>query len=200
MKLLLTLIILASLLLEPTTAFSEGENLRELCRKRVAGEHLKHLDRLHLSEKKLTYAKNQSNGLKLKIKDLAKRIESLEDKLEKEALDFETRQSIKENHNLSNYYASILEANNKKSAIFKKEIKSYGKKLSHWVDSIKPAFKIIRYKSKSSHGYPLEVKYSLDCPTFHTSCPVDLESKNAIGRAFSKNTIPESCSRYIDQN
>lgn len=193
----LTLIVL---LLISDNSFGEVDNLREACRRRVAGEHLKHLDKLNLAKKKLDYTENQTSGLNIKIKEIEGKIQIMEQELREDELNFELREQISEYENLASYYQEIVTSNKTRKNSLKKLIKTSEQELNSFVENIKPAFKVVKYESKNSYGYPLEIKYTIDCPQYNTSCPVNRKSKDAILRAFSKDQHPKSCLRYIGQN
>lgn len=188
------------LLLVSYNSFGEVDNLREACRRRVAGEHLKYLDKLNLARKKLDYTENQTSGLTLRIQEIEGKIKQMELELQRDELNFELREQINEYENLSSYYQEIVTSNKTRKINLTQLIKTSEKELNSFVQNIKPAFKVVKYKSKNSYGYPLEIKYEVDCPQYNTSCPVDRKSKDAILRAFSKDQQPESCLRYIRQN
>jgi vacuolar-type H+-ATPase subunit I/STV1 len=200
---IINIAILSAALLVPSNSFSSvatDNNLREQCRKRVAGLHLMLRDKVELSKRRLKRLQNQNDNMAIKIKDLRKNVNNLKNDQKKDKLNFELKEQTDYALNRIRQLETFTNRNQEQIDAIKLTASDDARAFDKWIAKLKPAYRIKKYHGENSLGYPFEIVYEKKCPDFLTSCPLDGKAKKAVKNIFEGYPFPVECERYLGQN
>lgn len=200
------LLLLSNILILPLFAQSyqkDLSNLREECRKELAGYYLSLYDLNEINKNNLTVMTNQLNELqvqydkeyaayiKLKLEEKSKSFDvQLIQKLQNQEIKLQTiRDDIKEKQSILSSYQNRYDVSNKALQSFTK--------------LILPIVKIenIRTNNKSyteKNGYHITIEYLDKCPKYRYICPLPYDKAKLLLKTVQ--TYPQelsSCKKYV---
>ena len=182
--------------------FAPDGNLREACRKYVAGLYLKKYDKVQKlnSTVKHLHSHNNLYDERLKEIDLKSPIINKKNDIflsdpqktkERRAYDLEKKMII-----------SNLEENKKILNSSKNELLLAQQKLKKLKIKLLKVFKIFEYNIKDktvSGAYPFKVIYQDSCPKFYISCPLSKDKTVLLKEIFSDSSLPIVCEKYVSK-
>lgn len=171
-------------------------NLREACRKVVAGKYLSLYDKEqeYLAYKKILMAKELE--LKSSLKIAKKNLSVSQSKLEKAGFDLDLtfqRDSLKSrvdiiSHTIAAHHDLFLKT--EKKHIITRDLRlKFQEKMRQVFDTKK--------KINGKSGYGWEISYKSSCPPYRYSCRLPKKFAQALKKIFGEET-PVVCQRYAD--
>lgn len=170
-------------------------NLREACRRAVAGYYLKIYDKKEHSEQYL-------NLLGQKEKELAAALKKAEANFAEKKKKFTQKEF--DAKVLAEFNDATVQLDNLKKAVTDNADLQYDAKETLFVvtkqekearDKIAPVFKIERLEDKPQQGYPFRVEYIDPCPKYRYLCALPLDRAKTLKTILAEET-PDSCVKY----
>jgi len=175
-------------------------NLREQCRKRVAGLHLTLRDKVEIGKRRLKSLEDQNQRISAKIKELKIMHKKLQKSWQNNQLDLVVKENADYTYNRIVQLENFESNNNQNINEIKSSSPQDEKEFNAWLKRLPPAFKLKKYEGENSLGYPYEVIYKTPCPAYMTSCPLNKRDKVSVKTLFEGYEFPIECERYIGQN
>lgn len=182
------------------SAAAEDYNLRELCRKRVAGVHLVLRDNSEMSKRRMRMHERQLEKLTEQSSSLKKMVELNLQKQKKDKNNFELREEQLYLENRIKQLKVFASQNESELIKMKEGSTKEDGALELWLKTLGPTFRLKKHKGKASLGYPYEIIYQRDCPPYQTSCPLNKAEKDNLNEVFKNHPFPIECERYRGQS
>lgn len=176
-------------------SISKKDNLREICRKKIAGLYLttydekQKLETFLASLKKKLPALNkglaESKSQLTTVKKLIQENDYSLERLEKKDLLTNRIQALEENlqtnQNLQNHY--------------KEKLSTLSSQLKFIHDKINPIFEI-KGNNKQSGKYSISIDYRFKCSKYHQYCLLPANQAKILKNILGEQETPLSCTRY----
>lgn len=172
-------------------------NLRESCRKKVAGKYLSLYDTLEKTQSYLNLLGQKKAQLEKGLKETQNKLLAVKKELAKTGYDID----LSDKHDSINSRFSMIEDNLNEN----KQLSSKAVKRNHSL-----AKEIAKLKVRMSHiyifkkikgkdlGYKFQIEYKDICPPYRYSCPLPKEKAQKLLDIFPKGEVPIACERYAN--
>lgn len=185
----------SSLYLQADTLPEDG-NLREACRKRVAGQYLDFLDRVNASGNFIRSSEIELEKLQRRRVLLEARRNELDQEFRKSSYSTEVAAELE---SAQQELAMVLQVEKDHQQAIAQEKDSL-KGLQDKIDSMKKAmlrvFAIIPIP-KAKGPYPFRIDYLRQCERFRASCPLTSQEARDLAAVFAVSSVPLACERYM---
>lgn len=175
-------------------------NLRNLCRQRVAWIFLKHHDNAEMSNRRLEKMKYETTRIDRRISEHREKVEDLDIKIKKDPLNYEYTEQRDYEKMRMDQLAVFRKRNIEQLAEVEKTAKKENETLKSFKKKLDPVYRVKRHGKMFSKGYPFEIVYKRQCKEFHYSCPLKEDEKKALRKLLENYPMPEVCERYLGQN
>ncbi len=148
------------------------KDLREACRKKVAGLYFSYLDKVEQSSKYRTYLEDRLKKQELLIKEWEKKIKILEK--EKSQSHFDSK-VLRDYHQVEARLKNMREVRRSTELLEIKEKKQsiiYKKIFQEYEGKIRKVFEVKKSASKGA-GYTHVIRYQQSCPKYIYPCPLE---------------------------
>lgn len=196
----LNFILVAILLSEILSASDISLSIREVCRRRVAGEYLNIHDSTVRLKGLIDRHHSQIRAVKEVIQAATTEFDMASDKLKNDYFNTQlayrlavAKSKVETNRSLLrdlHENLDVLEAKNKIAA----------KKALLVKNGIKGVFALVKV-TQTNLGYPFQLAYTRKCPKFQDGCSLLKQERAAMQRLFGTEAIPKipSCKKYMNQ-
>ena len=178
-------------------SFPRDANLRESCRKQVAGKYLNLYD-----QKKKTDA--YLNLLRIKKKQLEKGRQEAQKKLaivKKDIASSGYDIDLSDKNDSIASQISMINENLKENKRLNSDAVDKQQNLAKQIRQLKarmsPIFYFKTFKGKGS-GYKFQIEYKEACPPYRYSCPLSREKSEKLLKIFPEGKVPLVCERYAN--
>lgn len=198
MKILFTIILLLTAFFHriyAQTALYRGGNLREACRKQVAGHFLLLHNEAESSRSYTTHLKEKIEELEKNRKIYKLKLSDTKKKLAKVKFDMNL---IREKEGQENKLLMIEEALKSNKAIYldhQNKLKTNGQRLKLFSAKLDEIFTVEKVKS-TTVKYRFEIDYKNHCPPYRYSCPLPRKDAEKLLALFKPEKTPVICDRY----
>ena len=180
----------------PSVTWAEPleSNLREACRKHVAGVYLNAQNLLTKEKAYSEHLTQKINDLKESVHTYQKQLDELNQKLDEHAFNLELtyqRDGVASK-------VQIIKKTIAENETFLKEsqprVQSYENIFLNLEKKMSPVFNI--EKNKQDNIEVIHVKYKKTCPKYRVSCPLAKSESAKLLKIFPKGEAPLYCKRY----
>ena len=170
-------------------------NLREACRRAVAGYYLKIYDKKEHSEQYLHLLGEKEKEIAAALKQAEVNFEAKKKKFTQNEFDSKV---------LTEFNEATVHLDNLKKAHADNQNLQYDAKETLFVvtkqekearEKIAPVFKIERLEDKPQQGYPFRVEYIAPCPKYRYLCALPLDHAKSLKTLLGEET-PDACLKY----
>lgn len=177
------------------TALYRGGNLREACRKQVAGHFLLLHNEAESSRSYTTHLRKKIKSLETNLKIYQLKLADTKKKLAKVKFDMSL---IREKEGQENKIVMIQEALKSNRDIYRdhqNKLQTNGERLKLFSTRLNEIFKVEKVKS-TTVKYRFEIDYKFNCPPYRYSCPLPRKEAEKLLELFKPEKTPVICDRY----
>ena len=186
---------------EPAEANSQtlprDANLREYCRKQVAGKYLSLYDTHEKTEAYLSLLQEKKKQLEQGLIESRKKLSVVKKNIASSGYDID----LSDKHDSVVSRVSMIEdslnENKRLRTDAMKKQKRLAKEIANLKGRISHIFNFKKIKGKGrGKGYKFQIEYKDTCPPYRFSCPLPREKAQKLLEIFPKGKIPIVCERY----
>ena len=177
------------------TADDTKFDLRELCRKRVAGHYLSTLDELNHARGLIKASEKRLQSISSRITTKQGSMIKLKEHVRTKSFD---SMQFRRYHNSKREVESLIFARTQEQRIFQQnKVRARDKKLflKTLTEKIKKVF-TIKVGKKKTPGYNIEISYLHVCKRFRLNCSLPKTQRLALVDIFPTR-VPKECAGYI---
>ncbi|MFK7872831.1 MAG: hypothetical protein AB8C84_06610 [Oligoflexales bacterium] len=178
----------------PRAVATDEPNLREICRKRVAGLYLKIHDEAELAGQVLKHNRKSIKTHQQALKKLGEELlktKSLNKKMPYDSKRFHFEHSLEQKIDLLKENLIHYKTSQKKII---EQLKNRALKKSYLKKKISQIF-IFEKRDKNIFGYPFQIMWKSSCPKWRLSCPLDRKTAQKLINIWADAT-QNSCHKY----
>lgn len=170
-------------------------NLREACRKQVAGLYLSIYDEHKKNEQYLRLLKEKNIALQKSQAETQIKLRHIKKQLENSRYDLEISNKHDQIDSMVSLLESSLSENHQLSTEASKKQQELSKQLKELKVKISNLFNFKKIKGKGA-GYKFHIDYKDTCPPYRYSCPLPREKAKKLTAIFPQEEVPLVCQRY----
>lgn len=182
----------------PAVRQAPFENLREQCRKEIAGDYLKILDASNIAKDKLQLYAEKLKKLEMDRSQAKKDLSEKSERAGKSEFDSELARAKDSARTHLQVVEAAIEEISKLLASTKDEMASAERRLSQRRKRIEEVFVFERTTPTPAGAFPYQIQFRSPCPKYRYLCSLPAGEAQALANIFDQDT-PQSCVRYSQQ-